>query len=184
MTPAGRAALLAPPKNLLSFPSDLSNAYWSKVAGTISADAAAGPDGNVTADKFIPSAAAAIHGVNTQNYATTIGQRYRVKVNVKPAGYNYIAGSLFGPGQYVYFDLSAAGSVMSTLGTNIVSADTPIQLAGGWFLISYVYAASAVNSGPYIFTYNAVQANGALDPTFTGDAVSGTLFRDWRLYRA
>jgi len=88
---AGTPALLVEPAatNIISAGEDLST--WSIARASITANAAAGPDGNTTADKIIPDTSASNHPVSksTVGASLTNSQPGVVSEFFKAAGYNY-----------------------------------------------------------------------------------------------
>lgn len=89
----------------------LDNASWTKVAATVTANAATAPDGTLTADKVIPDATSTnshqIGGNSGTLFATTM---YVISCYAKPSGYNYIYLSFgatnFGASDVIIFDVS------------------------------------------------------------------------------
>lgn len=103
---------------------EFNNAYWTKTAITATADAALAPDGTMTAELAVPTAANAFHYVGRAQAFGAVP--YTASVFMKTAGYRY--GQVqFGNHSFATFDLQngviANGAANATM--------TPI--GNGWY---------------------------------------------------
>jgi len=150
---------------------DFSNASWTKVRSSISADAAVSPAGTVTADKFIASADASTTHFVRQDVAVTSGTTYTQTIFAKAAEYNQIClgfdadSSQFADAKAV-FTLTGSGSISVIAGTFASSSITAV--GNGWYRCQVSAAATATVTA--IFRIYA--ANGGTN-SFTGDGYSG-----------
>ncbi len=122
--------------NLIVRSQTLDNADWTKTSATITADAAAAPDGTTTADRLIDDAT---NGVHRAFAIATVanGQTYDLQAFCKPAGLTqvHMMESTLGGG---VFDLAGAGSVLSGVGS--IEA-----LANGYYRVGWTQTSTATS---------------------------------------
>jgi hypothetical protein len=152
-----------PGVNMLRFTQEFDNAAWAKSGASISANAAAAPDGTTAGDRIIEdTAAAAQHGVS-QNVTLT-GQQVTFSVYVKQNGRTWIHirdGTL---GLSNYFDI-----VSGVIGSQASGHVSQISDAGnGWWRCSVTFTAAV---GVQQFLVRATTGNGVT--SYTGDGTSG-----------
>ena len=161
--------------NLLTYSDQLDNAAWTKTNATVTADATAGPDGLVTADKLVDSAATGLHALSV--IATiTAGASYTLSMFLKPAEYS--RGRLyFGSGAngfQVDFDLSGGGSVSggTALGTGTYTSATITAVANGFYrvAVSGIVDASSTSGTLYCYMHNGASVS------YTGVVGNGMYF--------
>lgn len=129
-------------RNQLARSAELDHAYWGKSGLTVTANAVANPlDGAVTADKLIPTNAAALHSA-AGGWSATV-QAYAGSIYVKAAEYSVIGVGMVNNGANggdavnlatgaVIPAGSMSNSPFSTTAGTIVTA-----LGGGWYRLSF-----------------------------------------------
>ncbi len=155
--------LVEPQRTNLAFYSEqFDNIFWATYQATISANATASPDGNVTADKLIDSTSNDIHA-NFKGFL--ISTESTLSYFVKSAEYSRVAIGNFSDGGEAVFNLST-GAVVST--SSNWKNSTITALANGWFKIS---ATTNGVTGAKAIGIQLVNNSGAL--TFAGTGTSG-----------
>lgn len=155
------------PPNLLSFPSEFDNAYWT--AGTtriaLTADADTAPDGS-GADKAAATAESGSHAIQKTSVAVESGKSYRLFLDAKPAGYNFLGLLLSGASAGKYFNVSTG----AVLGDFVASPDGSAISAqpGGYYRCSIDF--TATGSTTTVGFYLSDNGSGFI---FTGDGTSG-----------
>jgi len=135
--------------NLLTYSEDFTNgaAYISGRA-TISANTAAAPDGNTTADSLTQSGSTTSGYV--AGYSTNSGTNtYTFSVFVKPNGKNFVrlTEALSGSDRSTYFNLSSG-----TVGTKDAAHTAAISAyTNGWYRVSISYSGSAASYYPGVY---------------------------------
>lgn len=130
---------------------ELSNATWSKLNCSVTADAIAAPDGTTTADLIVGSTSAALHATYNSAGAAiaTVSQAYTMSFYAKAGGYSYLAIQIDGLsghiGGVVVYGLSGAGT--TTIGSGITSASIT-SIANGWYYCTVTATATGTNCGP------------------------------------
>lgn len=148
------------PHNLLTYSQEFDNAAWAKTNVTVSANAAAAPDGTVTADKLIATATLGAHYVNSSS--VSVGGISTVSVYAKAGEYGWLFVQLSGAGSNAYFDLNN-GIVGST--TDAQASIT--NVGNGWYRCSFTDTTAA---SPVVVLCPTT-GNGI--SSYTGDGVSG-----------
>jgi hypothetical protein len=149
--------------NLVTYSEQLDNAAWRKTASTITANAAAAPDGTTTADLLYPSSTGTLRYMDAN--VTISSSITTISFFVKSSGFTrcYLLGGTTSIA--AWFDLSAG-----TVGTVTSGCSASIQkLASGWFRCSLTQPAT---TAPYAsigpcdadnsFTATASGTNGIL----------------------
>jgi hypothetical protein len=143
-------------KNLIGFSESFDNAAWTKSNLTVTANAAASPLGDQTADRVVDNTATLAHEILVQSVAVTAGQVYTWSVFAKAGELAHLRmaaqSSFFGASNSTWFNLSNG-----TVGTNqgaTTAAITPV--GNGWYRCSYTRTCTASgSSGVYISISNA-----------------------------
>jgi hypothetical protein len=162
------------PTNLLQDTRAADGASWSETRVSISADAIAGPDGTVTADKIVEdSTASNTHYINQQE-TVVVGVQYEFQVTIKAAGrtWAYLRiydGSL---SKYAYFDLT--NGVVGTVNSPATGSIT--DLGNGWYKCSITWAVTDTSG---IFYISGTTANNTT--SYNGDGSSGIYVTDMTL---
>lgn len=114
------------PHNLLKYSEDFTVSDWADVATTVTANAAAAPDGTTTADEISHTSTSAEISQTVSNILTN-GEKYTVSVYVKYVDHQWFR--IYHENGSTYFDL-----VNGVTGT--VSADSAsiTDVGNGWYL--------------------------------------------------
>lgn len=140
-------AITATVTNLLLRSSEFSDAVWTKGAASVAPDAAAAPDGSVTADKLTETATTAVHTAFQSVAGFVSGTTYTWSVYARPEERTQIrltfgSSTAFPTERGSVFDLANG-----VLGAAIGSASATIQaVGGGWYRCAVTATAEA--SGP------------------------------------
>lgn len=156
--------------NLALYSTQFDDASWTKVESTVSANASNGPDGTLSADKFIPSTNNVSNHLIRTNLVAPVGNN-AWSVFVAPAGYSWVRllgvkGD--GTSYSAYFNVTTG--VVGTVGAS-TTATIEGPFANGFYrctIASTVTSASAAAQNQFI--YGASADNTA---TFAGDGTSG-----------
>ena len=133
--------------NLCLRSEEFDNASWTKTNLTVTADTAAAPDGNTTADRLTDTGTNANHRADAANASVTSGTSYTASCYVKAETATVVQlafwSSLFGTTVYANYDLSG-GTVSATGGGVTGSGITSV--GSGWYRIWVTGAATASSS--------------------------------------
>ena len=146
--------------NLLTYSEQFDNAAWSKSNLSLSPNSVVAPDGALTADKLIPTAATADHFLSTGNITTTIGSSYTLSFYAKSAGHDIVLVSINGAFQYPRFNLSTG---IATNDTGFVQASMA-SAGNGWWRCSATFVATFTAHIAFIYANTRLAA---------GDGYSG-----------
>jgi len=145
--------------NTFTYSEDFTNAIWAKGGVTVSADAAASPDGTVDADKIVEDTSTGNHNVfNAGGGAAGV---YTMSAFAKPAGRNWFIVRI--EGVDAWFNL--ANGTIGSVGAGLTAAITPA--ANGY----YRCAITKTLAGATACTYRLSTGDGI--SSYTGDGVSG-----------
>ena len=168
------------PHNLVLRSEEFDNAAWVSVNSTITADAAASPDGSTTADLFVPSTSNVSNHIVRQS-VTLAAAKHTWSVFAKAAGYDWVRlvhvdGDV--ATYSAYFDLANG-----TVGTVDAGATATIQDFGnGWYKCSVTPdAAGSASPAQNQFVYAATDD---ADHIFAGDGTSGVYLWGAHLHRS
>jgi hypothetical protein len=152
--------------NILLYSEQFDNAYWTKNASTVTANAVTAPDGTLTGYKIIADITNANHTV-FRSISFTSGTVYTVSCYAKAGEYDYFtlsAGSTATWPARVTFNL-ISGTVASTVaGTGSIQ-----NIGNGWYRCSVSATATATAATGVNF---AVSSTGSY-VAYTGDGTSG-----------
>jgi hypothetical protein len=110
---SGRIDLKGGGSNLLTYSQEFDNAYWTKSATTLTANAAVAPDGTTTADKITDNASNTVHGV-IKDFTVVVGVPYTLSIFAQANDSDILfLGSNAASEPFAYFDLTA-GTVGTT----------------------------------------------------------------------
>lgn len=155
------------PYNLLTYSEDFSNAAWTKIRTTISANAITAPNGTLTADKLVEdSSAASTHLATADGVVINNATKYTFSVYLKAAERKYAVLYLTGTGKGKYFDLENG-----IVGGDFVSA--PISAAiesvgNGWYRCSIVSDSTSTSTSARIYLADTIS-----NTSYTGNGTSG-----------
>ena len=156
--------------NLALYSTQFNDASWTKVESTVSANASNGPDGTLSADKFIPSTNNVSNHLIRTNLVAPAGNN-AWSVFVAPAGYSWVRllgvkGD--GTSYSAYFNVTTG--VVGTVGAS-TTATIEGPFANGFYRCTIASTvSSAIPLAQNQFIYGASADNTA---TFAGDGTSG-----------
>lgn len=160
----------APATNLFKYGERFAKADWTKSVATVVPDAGVAPDGSLTADRLVPSAAVSGHSVSQSMGTLSVGDVKTSSFFAKrDTGAQFIriaySSAVFAGGS-AYFNL-ATGAVTNIGAGSVATMDL---VAGGWWRCRLTATATGAGASSAIFySYEALGAGGA------GDGVSGPL---------
>lgn len=150
------------PNNLLLQSQTFGVAPWSIARASITSDAIAAPDGTLTADKLVEDTSTNTHQA-AQNRNIPVGQAvYSIYAKAAERTWAFFEVVSGATDRYAYVDL-ATGAVGSGNYTPTVT-----DAGGGWWRVTFVFAALATSATVYAFS---ASANGGV--SYTGDGTSG-----------
>ena len=127
--------------NLALWSEDFSNATWGKSESSITSNASAAPDGNLTADKLVESSATNVHNTN-QTFAATSGTTYTFSVFLKKEERGFALMALIGAFTTTSIQINLTTGAVST-GTGTPLNATSQSLLNGWFRVAFSLAATS-----------------------------------------
>lgn len=162
--------------NLLPWSQAFDNAAWVKTTATVTPDAAAAPDGTLTADKLVETAATANH-LAAQTITVVSATQYAISVDAKAAERTFVAVYEGALGKGKFFNLTNG-----TVGGNLIAApdSASIQpLSGGWYRCTIVVTTASTVATPSVYlstdgstiSYLGVAGSGAY--VWAGDTQAG-----------
>ena len=131
---------------MISYSEQFDNSYWIKTTSSIQSNVTTAPDGNITADKLIPSLTGTTGGYVVKNQTYVSGTTYTASCFAKAAEFSTFT---------IIFQPSAFGSTISarfnllsgTLSTITDSATASIQeFPNGWYRCTATATATATVS--------------------------------------
>jgi hypothetical protein len=138
-TGGGCPTILVQPQrtNLLLRSEEFDNGAWTKLNITVSANSTISPDGNLTADKIIPSGTTTSFKEIYNNIFLTAGTTHTHSFYVKSSGYQFI--QILFPGanignMYANFDIVNGTKTYGTSGLGTIEA-----AGNGWFRVSATF---------------------------------------------
>ncbi len=155
---------------------------WAQSPGTsvvITGNQTTAPDGTLTADLYVPTSAANGH-LLYRTFTGAISTTYTLSLYVKPASYTRISLVAENTGflntvHGALFELTGAGSVVSTVGSLYVANSATITaLANGWYRVSCAVTTDA-DGGTYVvgFRCGSTAQLSSVGASFVGDDVNG-----------
>jgi hypothetical protein len=117
-------------QNLTNYSQEFSNAYWSKIGSTITADAVVAPDGTLTGDVLVENTASGTHRVSraiTVTSSTVYTYSLYAKAQSRSNILLYISGANVGR----VFDLST-GTTGGTVGGTPTASEI-VSVGNGWY---------------------------------------------------
>jgi len=170
---AGSSAVLrGGATNLVTYTEDLTNAYWVKNGTTITANAIVAPDGTLTMDKLVETAAGGHHYIYSGNYSYISGTSYTSSFYAKKGERQYLALVLsslaFGATAFAVFDLES-GTFNPAAGLT----DATITLIGNDIYRCTITATATSSASGAGFTLFINNVAAAVVNTYTGDGTSG-----------
>jgi hypothetical protein len=141
------------------------NAAWTKTNATITDNATAAPDGTLTADKLVETAALGDHAVARVGGMATAGI-YTLSVFAKAGERTRIAIGNSSAAHYAIFDLSLGTVVQASQGTVTNGTISSIDANGFYRVSCTITVASAASA-----VFNLVSTGTTI--SYTGDGTSG-----------
>ena len=125
-----------PRTNLVTFSEQLDNAAWaaSLLNTSVTADAVVAPDGNVTAEKVVATAASSQHYRDSAFVVLTSGLTYTQSIFAKAAGLTTIAIGQQAGAAFANFDLVAGAVTAVSGGTAAI-----VSCGNGWYRCALTY---------------------------------------------
>lgn len=155
---------------LLTYSEQFDNAAWNKVNSSISQNAGTAPDGTLTADKLIDTAANTVHSVY-QSVTVLASTRYTLSFYAKAAGRNWVTLDPVYPAvanNITYFDLQNG-----VVGTNDPDNTASItSVGGGWYRCAVSHTTAVGQTSMYMQIAPA-SADGGI--TYIGNGTDGVL---------
>jgi hypothetical protein len=146
--------------NLLSFPQDFDNSYWTKNNLNLELKAEIAPNGTLTAQSISPDATNSFHRIFRGNAAPT-GETYTFSVYVKSNGAQWIGLRLETVQSFdVLNGIKGLGSLSSSI----------TDVGNGWYRC-VITEAPSINSAPILQLANSDTT--ISNPSFVGDGESG-----------
>lgn len=150
--------------NLLTYSSQFNDPAWTKTNVTVTPNAAVAPDGTLTMDKIVPTAANSSHGVRRSVTSTLTPHAWAIYAKAAEYSRVWVQSNTMPSGGGAYFDLST--QTISNI-TGGVSAS--IEHVG-----NDVYRCSIVGTLALATEqYSVFVINNAGAVTYTGDGASG-----------
>jgi len=159
--------------NLLTYSSDMSDVAWTLTRATGS---------GTSTFTLTEDTSGSSHFLGSGNSSFTSGVLYTIEVEAKPNGRDWFrlnpANGPFPADRTVFFDVSTGvvGTVGGDVETTSIEATTD-----GFYLCTMTIIADATTSDTAM---NCILAEADNVPTYTGDGVSGMIFRKPRTYRS
>lgn len=164
------------PYNLFSYSEQFDNAYWTKVAVTISSNATTAPNGKLTADKAVATATTTTHDI-TKNISRPSGSyTSTISIYAKKSEDKYIllqlADASGGIGITFDVDLGTVSTNAATYGTGWSLVSNSITSVGdGWFRITLT--ATTINASTSLSSSYRVGNIANLFGGSTGNGIDG-----------
>jgi hypothetical protein len=120
-------------RNLLTYPTAFDNAAWVKVNSTITPNAIAAPDGTITADRLVETAATGLFYCS-QNITTTVGTNITGSLYAKASGRDWLQLLITGVSSirvWVNLQTGAIGTVTGA-SPSVVSV---VDAGNGWWRV-------------------------------------------------
>ena len=159
--------------NLITSSSDIAG-FFTEQNSTATADAAAAPDGTVTADLLVPNTSPSSHTSFNASISFSASTTYSYSIFVKPNGYSWLqllfTGGFDNPTAWVNFDLTGAGSFGFTGGGEISKEIE--SYPGGWYRCTITATSGAAAAGGPAYLVLDSNRNGR-DANYAGDNTSG-----------
>lgn len=155
-------------RNLITYSEELDNAVWTKVNGSITANATTSYDGSTTADLFVCNTTNSTHD-NRRNETVKTSTTYTLSAYAKAQNYNFLWLNIVNPSIQDYqcwFNVSNG-----TVGTVAAGATAKIESVGnGWYRCQMTLTTTASQTTT-IVVVAVSNANNTV--SFAGDNASG-----------
>jgi hypothetical protein len=156
--------------NLLTWSEDFTNATYTKIEVTATANTTTSPDGTTNADSILETATGGTHE-SWQRASMTSGQLYTQSCFLKANGRNRVLMQIFDNAtQYAsaIYDLST-GVVVASVGTATIQS-----MGNGWYRCTITGTSPATGSGYCVLGLcESTYTNSSVMPSYSGDASKG-----------
>jgi len=165
-------------------------ALWNPIRSSVSADAAAAPDGTTTADKVVANTDNNSHGLaqlwgSNYGFNPVIGQDYCMSGYYKAGGYGWVNHFpdiyAWGVGGDPTCYLNLSTGALGTLG-GLIDETWVERLADGWWRLTSRGQAVSTNSQASQVSFTIGEANN--DNVFVGNGSDGIFMWGWQLEAA
>jgi hypothetical protein len=167
--------------NLLSFPQNFDNSYWTKTGTTVVENSAIAPDDKNNANLLTDSSASTEHSVVRSNVVATVGETYTFSAYIKDNGIRY-AGLSFqsGNAEYIYIIVDLTDGVVTQTGTLGVTGQTysVTSANNGYWRLSVTFNTPRTLIFPFIFLSNTGTPSSFLGgrPLYVGTGLSAFIW--------
>jgi hypothetical protein len=156
--------------NLLLRSEEFDNAYWTKVAVTVSPNQIIAPDGTLTVDKLISTAVSGFHNISRSSGTRVASTAYTYSFFAKAAEIGFcspnFSSGLTGTALSAVINLTTGAATSVTAGLTVRT----VFVGNGFYRIS-ITATGDANTTAFNATINTTDAAGNL--SHTGDGTSG-----------
>ena len=156
--------------NLLLDSNDLTTANWTENTGNAATAASTGPDGETSANSFIPTALPSTHSIYQSTDAISSGTTYTFSFYVKTAGYDLQI--VFGTGDVTGNPYANIDLTNGTIDVDASSIATIVDCENDWYRVSATVE-SAVATGFLCGILPIANTAVGRVPTWTADGTSG-----------
>lgn len=149
------------PHNLVLQSQTIDNASWTKTNASVTANAAAAPNGTITADLLYPSTSGTYRAI-VQGPSGVSGAVYTASFYVKASGFRWVVvGTVAGANVGAYFDLQ--NGLVGIVAAGVTASITSV--GNGWYRCS---ATSTSASATIYSVLTVVDADGSITATASG----------------
>jgi hypothetical protein len=156
-----------PRTNLVLRSEEFDNAYWVKLAASISENSITSPNDTITADKLIEDTSGSAHRFISTSFSTLTGVSYTVSIFLKKAGRDYAYIRLNNSGG----DIIAANINLlnGTVSQSIFGNITIVPYNNDWYRVIATGTSISTSNG----NFEVRTSNSATYANYTGDGTSG-----------
>lgn len=153
--------------NLLLRSEEFDNAYWNKLASSISVNETTSPSGNLTADKLVEDTSGSAHRFISTSFSTINGVSYTISIFLKKAGRDYAYIRLNNSGG----DIIAANINLlnGTVSQSVFGSVTIVPHNDNWYRIIATGTSISTSNG----SFEVRTSNSATYANYTGNGTSG-----------
>jgi hypothetical protein len=167
--------------NLLSFPQNFDNSYWTKAGTTVVENSAIAPDDKNNANLLTDSSASTEHSVFRNGVVATVGETYTFSAYIKDNGIRYAGLSFQGNNaEYIYIIVDLTDGVVTQTGTLGVTGQTysVTSANNGYWRLSVTFIAPRTPIFPFIFLSNTGTPSSFLGgrPLYVGTGLSAFIW--------
>lgn len=167
-------------QNRFNYSEQLDNAYWTIIAGTLTANNAISPDGTQDAERLRETTASSVHLIFRNGVTITTGPRAcMVRIFAKPDGRDWIKvrvdDGTTGNIVWANFNVASGAKGLSAVGAGSWTIqDTRISPAGnGWYCCELLFTTLVLQTSVRPIFYLMRSDVNAVDETYVGDSTKG-----------